>query len=557
MTSKLSNYTPSDLNSIQINHHVSGRASGRRFTISGLPDELLFQDLYKKAKKLSKAAINSQNIEELKILKGFTLKLLTAETEAKKEYQEQSCIYRIITAIQRFIGATPWFGTHEKRVQSLLNKLEKNLDLAPQETIAIEWLACLENIPHAPIDVNILEESKTFQETVCRMFPGPNHTAKFVERDPAIEDEINDFAKRAHTLIDTSVNNLITAFLQNKRSQGSIEEKALYQDISTEDFVKRLLEKRPLGYYSTGMAYLRDKTVAEKDTPLPLQDYLSNDEMQISAFLVTATPTHFVNEGESLNVGNKLKDGTFQRDGIYYGISGARLNRESLMEEELVYIRPDRLPKNIFTWLSFLQSQPLFSGVKESYETTMDESIFFKVSDDCYLHKLAYKTIMEARISAYLKDANNQAIALGKKAYLHVIPLGLEFSPFRESLSPHLKLTLALIQKQIYKEQLEKHAFTHIDTLNFSRFPEAKIAEEEPIGTIKVFSSNRDTAEKLEDDNLLLCAQYEANPGCLPGNGYWQNRVTGEDSAPAICSTIAELQNPYINPNISNLYIYK
>lgn len=500
----LKSLTIADLSKIQITHECN-RSYGRRFTVTYEAvtiDKVVFHRLYLKAKKLAKVALKNQNTSELELIKSFTAKLRNAEIEADKDYQKQGILYKIRTAFHRFFGSTPWFGSHVSRINSLSKKIEKNIENIP---ISDEWLACLENHPQPGTNVDILKNSQIFQETICPMFPGENQTAKMVERDNQIEKEINSFAKRAHTLIDSSVSKQLSDFLENKLESGSSTERTLYQNMTVEKFVKRLLEKRPLSLSFSGIAYLRDRTTVEKDIPLPLEDYLSYDEMQVSAFLVTATPTHFINEGESDNLGNRLKDGICEQRGIYYGISGARL-----------------------------------------------------ANQDCYLDKAAYKKMMEGRISVFLKDADNQARELGKKAYLHVIPLGLEFSPYITSLSAPLKVILGTIQKQIYKEQIELNQFNHIDTLNFSRFPGIKTAtEEESIGNIKVLSSFRDTAQKLDDASLLLCAQYEANPGSLPGNGYWKNRVIGEGAAPALCSTIAELANPYINENITNLYIYK
>lgn len=562
----LDHLTIEDLRDIQITHSVSKRSQGRRFTatftVDGFErciDNVVFHKLFLKTRKLAKEATENQDSAGLKLIKSFTLKLQTAQSEASKDYTSQGCLYKVITAFHQFFGTTPWLSSHENRVEALLDKIDRKIAKCKlqktQKPLSPEWLDCLENQPSQGKKVDIQEQSQIFQTTICPMFPGENQTAKFVERNHLIEKEINTFAKHAHTIIDTSVNKLLSDFLVNKMGSGSLEEQALYQNMTVEDFVKRLLEKRSLSFSHSGVAYLRDRTSADKDTPLELKNYLSYDEMQVSAFLITATPTHFINEGESDNMGNRLKEGVCERQGIYYGISGARLGKQDFMEEELVYVRPDRQVKNFYTWLSFFGSFTPFFMLEHEDPVEGD---FYKISDDCYLDKVAYKKIMEVRISAFLKDADNQARERGKKAYLHVIPLGLEFSPFIPSLPAPLRLTLGAIQREIYKEQLELHQFNHIDTLNFSRFPgvEAPI-EEEPIGTIKVLSSFRDTAKKLDDDNLLLCAQYEANPGSLPGNGYWKNRLFGEGAVPALCSTIAELANPYINENITNLYIYK
>lgn len=561
----LKSLTIADLSNIQIIHQVKDRPYGRRFKavyqsngVHCTIEDVVFHQLYRRAKKLAKDAIRNQKSTELDLVKSFSMKLLHVEIEAIKDYKQQGYLYKIRTAFHRFFGATPLFGSHEKRVQNLAKKLDKKIPKF--DVISDKWLETLENVPKTSIDVDILEKSRIFQTDICPMFRGENQTAKLVEHDNSIESEINAFAKRAHTLIDTSVNKLLSSFLENKLSSGSLEEKAIYQDMTVEDFVKRLLSKRPLSISPLGDAtiYLRNKTTVAINSPLPLDDYLSDEEMQVSAFLVTATPTHFINHGEFPNVGQRQDQTQFERKGIYYGISGARLSKQDLLEEELVYIKPDRMPQNFYTWVSFFHGFLPFFMVEIGYNENPVQGDYFKIANDCYLDKIAYKRIMEVRISAFLKDADNQARTLGKKAYLHVIPLGLEFSLFTPSLPSALKSILSEIQKQIYIEQIKLHKFVNIDTLNFSQFPGVKqTAEEEPIESIKVLSSMRNTADKLDDANLLLCAQYESHPGSFPGNGYWKNCVIGEGTTPVLCSTIAELANPYINENISNLFIYK
>ena len=51
-------------------------------------------------------------------------------------------------------------------------------------------------------------------------------------------------------------------------------------------------------------------TDAEKE-PLVMREYISYDEMKLSALLATCSPTATLNEGKRHNLGRKAKDGTF------------------------------------------------------------------------------------------------------------------------------------------------------------------------------------------------------------------------------------------------------
>ena len=154
-----------------------------------------------------------------------------------------------------------------------------------------------------------------------------------------------------------------------------------------------------------------------------------------------------------------------------------------------------------------------------------------------------------------------------KQAYCHMVGLGLGVWMVTE----HQALWLM----DVVAELLQDLSLPNIGTLDFSWFPH--ICEQHPLiaqtmgqlldcqggHRVKIKLSSRDPAAKLQMSDsvsgnpLLLVVMYAWDSNSYPGNEYWLTPVQGEnclsasgDPAAAACSTIAELQNPEINPRI-------
>ena len=71
---------------------------------------------------------------------------------------------------------------------------------------------------------------------------------------------------------------------------------------------------------------------------------------------------------------------------------------------------------------------------------------------------------------------------------------------------------------------------------------------------VTVLLSRNDPAAKREDGRLLVaCYAWDGNS--FPGNEAWRGCLSASgDPAAICCSTIGELQNPYVNPFFENIY---
>jgi len=149
--------------------------------------------------------------------------------------------------------------------------------------------------------------------------------------------EIVKHAKHTRVIIHAKLRGLIEGFILHKRQYGTTKEKDLFHDKYTfEDFVCRCLLKRPLVFFGgNDVTILRDGSMpnpkdwttvgTENEASITLEDYMTYDEIAISALIGVSVPTFFINPGGRYNGGNP--DDPKQDYGIYIALTGARFEK--------------------------------------------------------------------------------------------------------------------------------------------------------------------------------------------------------------------------------------
>lgn len=426
----------------------------------------------------------------------------------------------------------------------------------------------------------LLENSEAFASRID--FPTSDNLAVNFAVTEELQNEVVEHANSSQPLLPQRVWSFIPKFLAFKQQYGTEKEKALYQEMTPVEFVDRLITKRPLMFMTSGDSYfLRDGESGngrfvkigqdDEDPDLNLNDYQSYFEMSLAAFLSMVVPTHFINDGSRDNKGIKDPDGAYEPKGIYVGMVGARFEKPGMMEWASMMVTPAQNtaengyglnadPKNPKTIEKRLWAELYESRIGKEYalpdydEAVNDQTGRYIPVAKGLLDTHVYKARMRLIIESFLLEADKRAELAGKKAYLHIVGLGLGVWKVAD------KQTGLMLE--VYADILKERPFKHISDINFSYFNgdqcgEAKdqdfiqSAQGDPI---KVHFSQRNPADKLqdEDEGKLLIAQYAWDANAYPGNEYWKGLLTASgDPAAACCSMIPELQNPEINPFIS------
>jgi len=447
----------------------------------------------------------------------------------------------------------------------------------------------LENINHISYD-ELIKKSDEFNDTICNFPLGIEHRIKDVvarestQTQQQIKEEIQDFANSVFSIMHNKVRELILDFLHNKQNFGTDIEKHYYKqyenqthDDIIQNFIYRLLLKRPMAFYNSYDTYrLRHKNGTEnitgnsdnifvnigkttQDPIVNLEEYISYDEMQISALLGVAVPTLFINKGHRQNKGIYEKDSKkYTKKGIYVGLVGTRFERKELMEYQHIIINKIQNTKEKGYGLSDKNESKLtmwerFYGEKfPTYEDAQKNIVrYVQISDNKYFNKSIYKTRIKMSVLPFLMHANDVAIKEEKKAYCRVVGLGLGVWAVAKELQTKLML-------EVYKDILNEYDFSDISNIEFlyMNSPGFNFSDLSKNKSIILNFTQEDPANPIPNpnpENNILVAMYAWDGNSFPGNEYWNEGLTASgDPAAACCSLITELQNPYINTSIVN-----
>lgn len=415
-----------------------------------------------------------------------------------------------------------------------------------------------------------------------------NRCEMLIKEQMKSPDSIVQFAQDTKPIVHWKTLKLIMDFLDHKRENGSPIEKDLYDKISLDQMIDRLLLKRPFTFMGEADLYLlrnRQTSYGGFDTigslnekpPLVLADYLSYDEMQLSALLLVATPSYFINNGNKKNQGKLGKAGSFEDSGVMIGMVGTRCEVRGRNEYAHMLITPlqntaengygkqgEASKKQALACFAKLYDQ---GDAKTAYFPSYEEAIadtserYVPLNDGSFINKEVYKKRLRIVIEPFLVAANEYAARAHKKAYVDAARIGLGSWAVDASVQTPLQL-------QVYAEILSEIPLPWISDINFGRFQNDaenifdKLLTQHDFtkagNHIAISHEEREAATKLiaQNEGKLLINNYAWDGNSYPGNEFWLGQSylsASSDPAAACYSQIAELQNPLINPFVSGV----
>lgn len=373
-----------------------------------------------------------------------------------------------------------------------------------------------------------------------------------------------ELARDTYPVAPSAARALFRAFLEIKREKGSLVEQRLYANMDECGLMTRLMLKRPQVFMNANDQWLlrtlqqgagRWDTVGTdyEQAPLVLDDYLSYDEIALSALCGASGRTYFINSGDRHNCGRRRYD--CEPEGIYVGLVGCRFERENFMEWRHMVVTPEqnRLDQGygspqgsdalLQAWAAFygIECFPSFEQAAEQPERFLRVHLHGAMA---YLDALVYTRRVEITAQLFLQEANGRAEKVGKRAYCHVVGLGLgvwAISPDQNELFVNAFLNTV--------PKLDLPNVVDLDFAWIVGTRPSEIYHDRQGNPITIVFSKRDPAAQLHDPSKLLVASFAWDANSYPGNEYWLGSLDASgDPAAAACSAIGELFNPDINP---------
>lgn len=370
-------------------------------------------------------------------------------------------------------------------------------------------------------------------------------------------------------LISENVRQALGKFLNYKAENGSIAEQKIYVNMTINDFINRLVQKRPLFFdYKTGKTMLRNGVFGnmmeewikvgskEEQMPLVLNDYLSFEEMELASLISIASPAFLINN----NLGGK-DDSTSCTEAIIIDVTTARLDHPYLMDGKYVLralgdaemneLRKSPLLMEFAEIFNEIDEFPTDVSLKKDLDDPRYRKFYTKIELDClerYVQTDCIRKRMNHTLLQAFRYANDVSIERGRGLVVRIVGNVQDIIPIQDEIISFLGVSLP------------DNYIGNVEMMQFYNFEcPKKFSKEEYAKSFKKFVNDAgvEFMEGSVSDPLppgkeecILVIINAADTNSFPGNVYWLGSDHFSQSMNAVItstSTIQELHNPLIN----------
>ena len=423
-------------------------------------------------------------------------------------------------------------------------------------------------------------------EDFLEKFPNKEQTKLF--RNIELKKKQECF-NETYYLYTNSFIKLVRSFIIYFINNGTEIEKKFFSDFVENNkrnvvnaYISRLYTKRPLVFLGEndrwklktgeyGRGWLNIGTKHEKE-PLTIKNYLTYNELELSALLSISVKTQFINNGNRYNNGIKSLVNDYEKEGVYIGQVGSRFEKKGFMEWKYMVITEEQNTKEngysnnsygisnkreyMKMFEEFYKSEfPLYSDLMSDYKQgKLSEDFYFIPELNYFFNVRVYKQRVKYSISLFFEDAMLRARKENKKAYCYITGLGLGvWKLFDKQFVFYYSAILSLIKKNPrLKELISKvYIFTFEEILMkelFGEYLEDGFVEFGPRNPCDRISKQ----EFLNDSKQeILVANWAYDSNSYIGNEYWDGNYSASgDPAAASCSFIAYYGCPELNQRL-------
>lgn len=383
------------------------------------------------------------------------------------------------------------------------------------------------------------------------------------------EDKIQELLESACVFMDRRTMKLFTDYISFQKNSPNNIIRDVYRNINSSfDLASRLIRKRPYVFMGAeDFTMLRTLEHVMYDfvrlnDPKPedetmFREYISYEEMQLSALLLVASKTSFINDGNRHN--EAIKGFGHIGSGVYVGMVGSRFERPDVMESQYI------IPKGR------VHMKP---EIREMWERCLEINLSMRIDpsermedgESRYngMDRLAYRKRMELIIRPFLIHAGNMPGSVGKKAYVHAIGSGLGVWSLRGH-EDQMEYDLMYV----YRKILGSISFGNIGVIDFAWFGNGNLVRQlfdnmTRNSDIKIFCSRNSPAGQdeyysgIDKSRHLVVASFAWDSNAYVGNEYYVGMLSASgDPAAASHSVIADTLNPDRNSYmLENIIVY-